>query len=68
MRNFVILLALLVSSSVNAQLIDDFETNKLGWSEFSSSRSEAIITEGHMHLVSKNDDPAFTICYPALDV
>lgn len=68
MRNFVILLALLVSSSVNAQLIDDFETNKLGWNEFSSSRSEAIITEGHMHLVSKNDDPAFTICYPALDV
>lgn len=52
---------------VNAQIKDDFETNKLGWTEFSSNRSEAIITEGHMHLVSKNDDAAITVCYPALD-
>lgn len=53
---------------VNAQITDDFETNKLGWTEYSGDRSEAIISEGFMHLVSKNDDEAFTVCYPALDV
>lgn len=68
MKNIFIILALCLSVSINAQIKDDFESNKLGWTEFSSSRSEAIITDGHMHLVSKNDDPAFTICYPALDV
>lgn len=69
MKKVLILFAtLFVMFTAKAQVTDDFETNKLGWTEYSSSRSEAIITEGHMHLVSKNDDEAFTVCYPALDV
>ena len=65
---FISVIMLFVVQVANAQMKDDFETNKLGWTEYSSSKSEAIILDGHMHLVSKNDDAALTVCYPALDV
>lgn len=67
-RTLLAIMALSLTLVAKAQIIDDFETNKLGWNEFSSSRSEAVITDGHMHLVSKNDDEAFTVCYPAFDI
>lgn len=67
-KTIILFLTLCSAMSVDAQIKDDFETNKLGWTEYSSNRSEAIIMDGHMHLVSKNDDEAFTVCYPALDV
>lgn len=67
-RTILAILALSLTLVAKCQLVDDFETNKLGWTEYSSSRSEAIIVEGHMHLVSKNDEEAFTVCYPAFDV
>ena len=59
---------LFVAQLANAQMKDDFETNKFGWTEYSSSKGEAVILDGHMHLVSKNDDDAMTVCYPAFDV
>lgn len=68
MKRYFLFTAILFSATINAQIKDNFDSNKLGWTEYSSSRSESIITDGHMHLVSKNDDSAITVCYPALDV
>lgn len=62
------LIALAISSLASAQVMDDFETNKLGWNEFSSKTAQATITKGVMHLESKGDRDAITYAYAPIDV
>jgi len=69
MRQICIIMAFLASAlSMQAQTIEDFEANSLGWNEYSSPRQSAIIKEGALHMENFVDDIVMASCYTPLDV
>lgn len=83
MKNALFVILVLFSVNLKAQVKDDFETNKYGWTETSAKDGEALIKDGKMHIVGKKGnsaamtalfgirtEPSFieTHCYPGYDV
>jgi hypothetical protein len=56
MKKMIVLMSLLIcTTSIPAQMVEDFESNTWGWSESVQKDGQAIITEGVMMLVGKNE-------------
>lgn len=53
MKKILFVVLALVAINLNAQVKDDFETNKYGWTETSAKDGEAVIKDGKMHMVGK---------------
>ena len=79
MKIFFVSVMIALSLSVNAQITDDFETNKMGWTEYSGKEGEVVIADGVMRMEGKKDavslwgfttEPSFilTSCYAPIDV
>lgn len=75
-KTLLFIAAMAATVLANAQFKDDFESNKMGWSEFVAKDGEATIKEGKLHLIGKkeispnpNDKPSFssTYCYAPFD-
>ena len=77
-KTLLFIAAMAATVLANAQFKDDFESNKMGWSEFIAKDGEATIKEGKLHLIGKkeissnissNDKPSFssTYCYAPFD-
>lgn len=79
---FFILVLLMLPFIANAQFIDTFDSNKLGWTEISGKDGEALITEGKLRIEGKKSgtslfgtlagvqgEPSYieTHCYAPLD-
>lgn len=79
----LIIVSLAFSLSVNAQVKDTFDSNKLGWTEISGKDGDALIIEGKMRIEGKKSgnsifgaltgnqgEPSFieTHCYAPIDV
>lgn len=70
MRHKMFLLGamLLVSGYSCAQMMDDFSSNQLGWSEISSKRGKAGVINGVLHLETKAPGHVVTsTCYAPFD-
>lgn len=74
MKKFLLALFICcVCSYSYGQVTDNFDGNKLGWTEFVSDNGQAIVKDGKMHLESsisiKRDDskPVMTHCYAPFD-
>lgn len=84
MKRFALLIGGLAATlSLSAQgihIIEDFETNHLGWTETTSDEGEAVIRDGVLHLSGKKRDhfdfygykskgsQMISSCYPGIDV
>lgn len=72
-KTLLFIAAMAATVLANAQFKDDFESNKMGWSEFVAKDGEATIKEGKLHLIGKkdisNDNTSFipTYCYAPFD-
>ena len=72
-KTLLFIAAMAATVLANAQFKDNFESNKMGWSEFVAKDGEATIKEGKMHLVGKkeiSDDKtsvSYTYCYAPFD-
>jgi len=64
---FCISAALLSLFSMNAQVVEGFEGNSMNWQEYSSSRREAVIKEGVLHMKSSNQGLVFATCIAPID-
>lgn len=62
------MIALLSIMTINAQVKDDFESNKLGWNEYDGSKSSSTIINGSMVLTSKGGTPAVVSCWAPYDI
>ena len=62
----IIALGALCSFNANAQVIEEFEGNSLNWQEYASSRREAVIKEGVLHLKSSGE-LIFATCTAPID-
>ena len=69
MKTIKLIVAILVfcSMSVNAQIVDTFDSNKFGWTEISGIDGDAIIKEGKMFMECKADGYIETHCYAPID-
>ena len=68
MRKIVFLFSFFfVSLTAVAQITDDFEGNSLNWQEYSSSRREAVIKEGVLHMKSNSSKLVFATCTAPID-
>ena len=68
MKKFVILFSFFfLSLTAWAQITDDFEGNSLNWQEYSSSRREAVIKEGVLHMKSNSSKFVFATCTAPID-
>lgn len=63
----IIALGALCSFNATAQVVEDFEGNSLNWQEYASSRREAVIKEGVLHLKSSSGDLIFATCTAPID-
>lgn len=72
-KTLLFIAAMAATVFANAQFKDDFESNKMGWSEFVAKDGEATIKEGKLHLIGKKDissdktSVSYTYCYAPFD-
>lgn len=64
---FSLVCCFFVPLTVAAQVTDDFDGNSLNWQEYSSSRREAVIKEGVLHMKSSNSKMVFATCTAPID-
>lgn len=68
MRKMVFSLVLAIPLVANAQFKDEFNDNRLGWTEEQSVGREAIIEDGVMKLSAGENEGTFTYCYAPIDI
>lgn len=69
MKKYILgcLLSIFAVATTKAQITDDFESNNFGWTESAGSNYEALVKEGHLHLVGKSSH-GISSCYAPFDL
>ena len=63
----ILLMSIMPNISFAQQMFDDFESNQYGWTESVGKRGKALITNGVLHMESK-DTPLTSTCYGSFDI
>lgn len=64
----IITIAFSISNIANAQIIEEFDSNSLRWQEYASSRKEAVIKDGVLHIKSNNGKRVMSTCSAPIDL